>query len=71
MQIVRARFDLEVRDRRLAAVILRGNGAGLQLEFADRLRRRTELVVVAAGQDPRVRLEFLRSEFRANTAGRR
>ena len=48
MQIVRARFDLEVRDRRLTAVILGRNRAGLQLEFADGLSRRTELIVVAA-----------------------
>ena len=50
MQAVGARADGEVRHRRLAAVVLGANGAGLQLEFADRFCRRAEFVVVAAGE---------------------
>ena len=48
MQAVRARADGEVRHRGLAAVVLRADGAGLQLEFADGFRGGAELVIVTA-----------------------
>ena len=50
MQLVRSRFDREIRDRSLPSSVLRANCAGLQFEFADCLRAGAELVIAAAIQ---------------------
>ncbi len=48
VDLIRPRLDGEICDAGLAAVVLRAHGACLQLEFADGLGARTELVVAAA-----------------------
>ena len=50
VQAVRARLDVEIGDRGMAAVVLGVDGARVQLELADGLGGRTHLVVVAARQ---------------------
>src|SRR5207248_8394870 len=48
VQLIGAGFDGEVGHAGLAAVVLGADGAGLELEFAHRLRAGAELVVAAA-----------------------
>src|SRR5262249_16931562 len=50
MQVVRARLGGEVGNRGLTPSVLGADGPGLKLKFADRLRRRAELVIRATRQ---------------------